>query len=182
MVISEDDIVEGCRKQKRKAQKMLYQLYYRKMLGISMRYCQSQDEAEDIVQEGFFNIFSKIKLFSGSGPFEAWMRRIIVNTAIDHYRKNKNRKHEELLENNQDNVELMVQFPDNLTANQIMETVRKLPAGYLQVFNLFAIEGYSHKEIAELLDVSISTSKTQLLKARKHLQKLLLEMDKNINA
>lgn len=182
MVISENDIIEGCRKQKRKAQKKLYHLYYRKLLGIGMRYSQCQEEAEDIVQEAFINIFTRIRTYNGTGSFAAWMRRIVVNTAIDHYRKNKNHFQKELTENNLENEELLVHFPDDLTANQIMEIVRKLPHGYLQVFNLFAIEGYPHKEIAELLDISINTSKTQLLKARKYLQKLLLEMDENINS
>lgn len=182
MVFSEEDIIEGCRKQKRKAQKMLYQLYYRKMLGVSMRYCHSQEEAEDIVQEGFYTIFSKFHMFLNSGPLEAWMRRIVVNTAIDHYRKLKRYNHFDILEDHPKQKELTVDFPDNLTAEKIMETVRKLPNGYLQVFNLYAIEGYSHREIAELLQVSVNTSKTQLLKARRYLQKLLLELDENINS
>lgn len=179
---SEEEIVEGCRKHKRKAQKRLYQLYYRQMLGIGLRYSHSQVEAEDIVQEGFYNIFAKIHMFNNQGPFEAWMRRIIVNTAIDHYRKNKPHNNFDFLDN-YDAVDTgSVDLPDNLTIDTILETVQQLPDGYRHVFNLFAIEGYSHKEIANLLEVSVNTSKTQLLKARRYLQKLLLELDENINS
>lgn len=158
---------------------MLYHMYYRNMLGVSMRYCHNQQEAEDIVQEGFYTIFSKFRQFKETGPLEAWMRRIMVNTAIDHYRKNGKTTHVEIQEGKSESDGLSVDFPENMTAEKILEVMRTLPNGYLQVFNLYAIEGYSHREIAEMLGVSVNTSKTQLLKARRLLQKKLTDLDIN---
>lgn len=180
MVESQEDIIEGCRKNKRKAQKQLYKVFYRPMLGLCMRYCSSPQEAEDVVMEGFMNVFTKINSFNYTGPFEAWLRRIFVNTAIDHFRKNKKQDRLTLVEDISTLNGAEVNLPDNLTVETILGTVRKLPDGYRMVFNLFAIEGYTHREIADKLEISESTSKTQLLKARKFLKKLLLAMDKNI--
>ncbi len=181
MFKSEEDIIEGCLKNKRKAQKQLYRKYYGRMLGICQRYSTSYQEAEDIVHIGFFNIFTKINQFHNSGTFEAWMRRIVVNTAIDHYRRNK--KHDVLssYEDTENFDQTEINLTDNLTTEKILETIQQLPEGYRMVFNLYAIDGYSHREIAEKLGVSINTSKTQLLKARRYLQSILLKLDKNIN-
>lgn len=181
MIYSEEDIIEGCLKKKRKAQKQLYKKYYSKMLGVCLRYCKNSSEAEDMVLDGFFNIFSKIHQYNRSGPFEAWMRRVVVNTAIDHYRKNAKFNRHESLDNLGYETNAKIDIQDNLTAEKIMEVLQHLPEGYRIVFNLYAIEGYPHKEIAEKLNVSVNTSKTQLLKARKCLQKHLLQLDKDIN-
>lgn len=181
MINSEEDIIEGCLKKRRKSQKQLYNKYYNKMLGVCLRYCKNRNEAEDMVLDGFFNIFSKIQQFQHTGPFEAWMRRIVVNTAIDHYRKNIRYNGYESLDDLGYEKNVRTQFSDNLTAEKIMEVLHKLPEGYRMVFNLYAIEGYPHKEIAEKLNISVNTSKTQLLKARKYLQKILLKLDKEIN-
>ena len=181
MFKSEEDIIEGCFKRKHRAQKQLYKRYYNKMFGICLRYCTYRNEAEDIVLDGFFNIFSKIHLYQNKGPFEAWMRRIMINTAIDHYRKNLKFNGHTSLDDLGYEENIKTNLPDHLTSDKILETVQQLPEGYRMVFNLYAIEGYAHKEIAEMLGVSENTSKTQLLKARKYLQKKLLELDKDIN-
>lgn len=181
MFKSEEDIIAGCLKKKHRAQKQLYKRYYNKMFGICLRYCSYRNEAEDIVLDGFFNIFSKIHLYEKKGPFEAWMRRIMINTAIDHYRKNLKFNGHASLDDLGYEENIKVHLPDHLTRDKILETVQQLPEGYRMVFNLYAIEGYAHKEIAAMLGVSENTSKTQLLKARKYLQKKLLQLDKNIN-
>jgi RNA polymerase sigma-70 factor (ECF subfamily) len=181
MINSEEDIIKGCLKRKHRAQKQLYKRYYNKMFGICLRYCAFKDEAEDMVLDGFFNIFTKIHLYKRKGPFEAWMRKIMINTAIDHYRKNLKFNGHASLDELGYEQSIKIQLLDNLTSDKILETVQQLPEGYRMVFNLYAIEGYAHKEIAELLGISKNTSKTQLLKARKYLQKKLLELDKNIN-
>ncbi len=183
MIHSEEAIIEGCLKHKRKAQKLLYDKYFSLMMGICLRYSSSKTDAEDILLRGFYNIFSKIHQFENRGSFTGWMQRVMVNTAIDQYRKNKSRQENEAaLFEDMDATQLSDEkVPDNYTLEMILETLKKLPEGYRMVFNLYAIEGYSHKEIAEKLGVSINTSKTQLLKARKFLQRLLLELDENIN-
>ncbi len=177
MYKNQEDIIRDCAKGKHKAQKMLYDNYYRKMLGICQRYCTSQDEAEDVMLIGFMNIFTKIKSFKGSGSFEGWMKKTMVNTAIDNFRKQK--KHHDIFniadyqeELSSDNI-----IPQNIEKEDILKMLRHLPPGYRVVFNLYAIEGYTHPEIAEMLGVSVNTSKTQLFKARKILQGLIIKLN-----
>jgi len=183
MIHSEEAIIEGCLKHKRKAQKLLYDKYFSLMMGICLRYSSNTADAEDILLRGFYNIFSRIQQYEKRGSFVGWMQRIMVNTAIDHYRKSKSKKENNTIPlDDIDEARLSAEnFPDHFTKDVILETLKKLPDGYRLVFNLFAIEGYSHKEIAEKLGVSVNTTKTQLLKARRYLQKLLLELDENIN-
>lgn len=180
MYSTEEEIIEGCIKKKRKAQKLLYEKYYRRMLGICKRYCSGTADAEDVMITGFMNIFAKIKSFQRAGSFEGWMKRIMINTAIDNFRKNK--KHLYQLDLSDFENELIVEdhLPENISNEEIMSIIQSLPSGYRIVFNLFAIEGYEHKEIAEMLGVSVNTSKTQLFKARKFLQISLLNTYKEI--
>lgn len=173
MYNSEEEIIEGCIKNKRKAQKRLYEKYYRRMLGICLRYCSDTDEAEHVMLSGFMSIFSKINSFQRKGSFEGWMKRIMVNTAIDAFRKNKKYKYHLDVVDLENELQTEGNFPENISINEILSIVQQLPPGYRIVFNLFAIEGYEHKEIAEMLGVSVNTSKTQLFKARKMLQKIL---------
>ncbi len=170
MQLSDEEIIKGCLRRKRKAQKALFDKYYPVMMGICLRYAKSRAEAEDILLMGFSRIYKKMKQFGGKGSFEGWMKRITVNVAIDNFRKNLkyyfskdiDKLHDDLLPSNA--------IPDIFSVAEILQTVQELPAGYRLVFNLFAIEGYGHKEIAEMLGIYESTSKTQLLKARKKLQ------------
>ncbi len=173
MILNEGQIVDGCINKKRRARKELFKRYHGRMLSLCLRYCSSKDEAEDVMLSGFLKIFNKIDTYNKKDSFEGWMKRIIVNTAIDNYRKNK--KHYKYLEISDFDEESFMgfEFPDNLAVMDILKMVQDLPVGYRVVFNLFAIEGYSHKEIAEMLGVSVNTSKTQLHKARLILQKKL---------
>ena len=136
-----------------------------------MRYCKDKSEAEDIMQEGFIKVFSNLKKFRGEGSFEGWIKRIMVNTAINHYQRNlKHYFHNQL----EDIQEAIGEFndedfhpDDNISRKKLLSLIQELPEGYRFVFNLYVFEDYSHKEIAETLNISVNTSKTQLFKARK---------------
>ncbi len=161
-----ETLINGCAKGKNKARRELFNRYKRELLGICMRYARDKSEAEDILLEGFIQIYSKVKTYEGRGSFEGWMKRIIVNTAIDYFRKYRR---ENMHQNIDDYME--VTNPDQdafmkLNEKEILTLIQSLPAGYRVVFNLFAIEGYSHAEIADRLGITVSTSKSQLRKAR----------------
>ncbi len=177
MILNEEQLIEGCIRKKRWARKELFERYRKRMLGVCLRYSSSKDEAEDIMLTGFLNIFNKIETYDNKGSFEGWIRRIMVNTAIDNYRKNKKHySHTDIETLDTEEIPSMVtDFPDNLSTQDILAMVQQLPTGYRMVFNLFAIEGYNHGEIAEMLGISANTSKTQLHKARMMLQKRLKE-------
>ena len=177
MYSTEKEIIEGCLKRKRRAQKVLFEKYHASLMGICMRYSKSKSEAEDVLLMGFTRILKKINTYSGKGSFEGWMKRIVVNIAIDNYRHNSKHYFHESIEESFSHLEYAEYIPDNLTLEEILKTIQSLPNGYRVVFNLFAIEGYSHKEIAEMLGITESTSKTQFLKARKKLQLLLARLN-----
>ena len=173
---TDDEIIIGCQKGKRKAYSRLFESYAPVMLGVCMRYCKNRNDAEDVMQDGFIKVFSQIHKFRFEGSFEGWMKRIMINAAIDNYQTNlKHAFHEDVSELDEDTV--METSPDDDIPNKLgighdklMQMVQELPDGYRMVFNLFAIENYNHKEIAALLGISENTSKTQLLKARKSLK------------
>jgi len=176
----EREIIDGCLKNNRKAQKALYQAYASKFLGICLRYAKERQEAEDVLQEGFIKIFNRIGQYSGSGSFEGWLKRIIINTAITNYRQNLKRYNQVPVDNLPEN-ETEVKAEDfEYTYQELLKVVQTLPNGYRMVFNLFAIEGYQHKEIAEMLEIDVATSKSQYSRARKLLQKKLIEHKINI--
>lgn len=178
MYSSEKEIISGCVKKKRGAQKALYDRYHPVLMGICLRYGKSKAEAEDVLLMGLTRIFKKIKSFSGEGSFEGWMKKIVVNIAIDNYRKNNKYYYHEDIENVSVSNIGFDYIHDHFSTEEILKTIQQLPDGYRIVFNLFAIEGFSHKEIAEKLKISESTSKTQLLKARKKLKHYLLLNEK----
>ncbi len=159
------------------AQKQLYDTYAPKMLGIAMRYASSREEAEDILQEAFVKIFKNIDKFESRGSFEGWMIRILINTAIIKYHKEKKHRYQyditEIKETDIDNFDTT--DPD-FTMDEIMQAIQSLPPGYRTVFNLYAIEGYKHKEIAQILNIDVSTSKSQYHRAKKLLQKKLIQL------
>lgn len=154
----------------RKAQEKLYQLTASKMLGVCMRYTNNRAEAEDILQTGFVRVFTRMDSYRGEGAFEGWIRKIMVNTAIESFRRNRRMVQaediQELAEENTPGLNV-----DELAYADLLNIVQQLPAGYKIVFNMYAIEGYSHREIAEALDISEGTSKSQLLRAREWLKK-----------
>lgn len=184
---SDEQIIKGCKKGKRHAFNLLYKKYASILLGICMRYSRNRTEAEDVLQEGFIKIFRKIESFEGRGPFKNWLIKIMVNTAINHYKANK--KHDQ---NEQFNAEKIDHIYDDgtevhqpetkfdLSADDMMKMINNLPDGYRMVFNLYVFEGMSHQEIAEIMEIKVSTSKSQLSKARKYLRKKLDEKQKKL--
>jgi len=175
-MLNEKQLIQGCLKQDQKIQKILYEKYSSGFLGVCARYTQDRTEAEDVLQEAFLKIFVNIKQYSGSGSFEGWMRRIVVNTAISHYRQNlKHYYNQEISEVKESKIDDTVIYEADFTHEELLGVIRTLPRGYQVVFNLYAIEGYMHKEIAEMLDIDINTSKSQFSRARKIMQQKLRE-------
>ena len=175
------EIVEGCLQNNRRSQEALFQMFYGKMLAVCMRYMSDQDTAQEVLQEGFIKVFDKLEVFDFKGSFEGWVRRIIVNTAIDSIRKAKRAP---ILKDNDDDFKMDAsnEIEENekiemieLRAEKAVEAIQKLSPGYRTVFNLFVIEDYSHKEIAEMLGISEGTSKSNLSKAKKNLKQILTE-------
>ena len=166
------DLVKGCLRGERKWQKVLFEKYYGMMLAVCQRYSKNRDEAKDILQEGFIKVFQKLEQFSFNSSLEAWVRRIMVNTAIDFYRKRASGPMIYEMDEAGD-VSGQQDVISDMNHAELMNLLQKLPPGYKMVFNMYVIEGYSHKEIGELLNISEGTSKSQLGKARGYLQKLM---------
>lgn len=168
--LSDDDLIRGCRENSRKIQEMLYRRYAKTMFNICLLYENDRDKAKDILQEAFIKIFRNIGNFNRNGSLKGWMRKIVTNTAIDHYRKNYGEAQFIPIEN------IIPPFSDEESVNSILNTkdiisqVNRLPDGAKMIFQLFAIEGYSHKEIAELLNISEGTSKSQTNRAKQLLR------------
>jgi len=171
---SEQELIDGCVSNKREFQKLLYQRFSGNLLSLCFRYCKSKEEAEDILQEGFLKIFKNIHKYRGTGSFEGWIKRIIINTALEELRKNKR----EFITEDIDGLRIQPESFDGgdsiINTKDLMKYIQALPDGYKIVFNLFVIEGYSHGEISEMLNISSGTSKSQLSKARIYLQKMML--------
>jgi RNA polymerase sigma factor (sigma-70 family) len=166
-MMSDLQIIEGCARHNRKAQQVLYDQYSRFLLGICLRYATDKAEAEDILQESFLKIFFNIKDFSGTGSFTGWLRKVTVNTAITHYHKNlKYRYHVEIEEYVSVETGVTSFEEDFFNSEELFRVLNELPAGYRMVFNLYAIEGYKHKEIAEILGIDTNTSKSQYSRAK----------------
>ena len=169
--LSETALIEACRKNNRQAQHALFQKMAGKMLSVVKRYITNTSEAEDTLMEGFVKVFSKLDQYEGGGSFEGWIRKIMVNEALMSIRKNKDRYPVDI----EDAFD--VAHPDEtlmqLGLQEIENLISSLPTGYRTIFNLYAIEGYSHAEIAQLLDISEGTSKSQLSRARALLQNQL---------
>ena len=172
---------------KRKSFSLLYKKYASTMLGICMRYCKNRIDAEDVMQDGFLKVFSQVHKFRSEGSFEGWIKRIMINAAIDNYQANLRLSfiqdslhlHEQAdpPDSTQDDDDLPPEM--NIPKEKLMAMIQELPDGYRMVFNLYAIEGFSHKDIAAMLGISESTSKTQLLKARKVLRKKIESIIEN---
>ncbi|MCP3928116.1 MAG: RNA polymerase sigma factor [Bacteroidetes bacterium] len=173
--MTENEIIAACKREERKAQKLLYERYSPAMFGVCRRYLKSREDAEDVLVEGFFKVFSNILQYRGSGSFEGWIRRIIVNEALMLLRK----KHHLKKFNDLKDIDTPIpaRFEDELAAQDILELLNQLPIGYRTVFNLYVLEGYKHREIAEMLGISINTSKSQLILAKKRMRAILIESD-----
>ena len=177
---TEDKLLEACRKGDRKAQYELYEKYAPLMFSVCRRYVMQLQEAEDILVCGFTKVFQKLGQFKGQGSFEGWVRRIIVNEALAFIRKNKSMDVEVEIENAGREPDFQ-KMSDQLEVEDLEKMIDRLPIGYKTVFNLYAIEGFSHKEIAEKLGISENTSKSQLSRARVHLKQLLLSAEQKMN-
>jgi len=177
-------LIQRCVKQERAAQKELFELFYGKMLGVCMRYTKDNDRAQEVVQEGFIKVFDKLGEFDFSGSFEGWVRRIMMNSSIDAIRK-RNRQPfvtDEEYVFNEHSANQNHDFDEDITsvkASHAMKAVQQLSPAYRTVFNLYVIENYSHKEIADFLNISEGTSKSNLAKAKINLRKML--KDKFVN-
>ncbi len=172
----EEELIKRCVKNERKAQKILYDRYAPLMLSLCLRYVRSADVAQDVLQDGFVKVFSKISEFRFQGSFEGWLRRVFVTTSLELLRKNDLLAYAEDVSQIEKEDELVYDVIDTITANEILNVIADLPDGYRTVFNLFAIEGYSHKEIASILQITETTSCTQFLRARKALQTKLIKL------
>lgn len=181
-MFTEEELIVGCQKGHGSAQEALYKSYASKMRYICIRYASSTMEVEDIFQEAFIKIFANIKTYKGNGSFEGWIRRIFINTAIDVFKKNQKRLSTPLIDydildtsTEISHEESFEKLAESLTKEEVLEIVSQLPDGYKMVFNLYAIENYSHKEIASTLNISEGTSKSQLSKARGLLKRQVKE-------
>lgn len=177
-MITESQLVDKCLAGSAEAQELLYRRYSSKMFGVCLRYAKNRMEAEDILQDGFIKVFQNLKHFRKEGSLEGWVRRIMVNTAINYYKSNLKYLQTMDIDDVPGSSGLSVDASDQMSVKVLLKLVQGLPEGYRVVFNLYVIEGYSHKEIAAMLNVSENTSKSQLSRARKVLQ----EKVKKINA
>jgi len=169
----EQKIIRECKRSNPRYQKLLFEQYASKMLGVCSRYFHDKNEAQDALMEGFVKIFSNIDKFRGEGSFEGWIRRIMVNTSLNMHRKNLKHYYHVDLGETQERIEDLNQSYDHLQVKDMLNMIKALAPGYRLVFNLFEIEGYSHREIAEKLSISENTSKSQLRKARFRLQDMI---------
>ena len=166
-MMSDRQIIERCAKHERKAQQLLYDKYSGFLLGVCLRYAVDKAEAEDILQDSFLKIFFNIKDFSGTGSFIGWLRKIAVNTAITQYHKNlKHRYHVNIEEYVSVEAGVVSFEEDFFTSEELYKILNELPTGYRMVFNLYAVEGYKHKEIGAILGIDTNTSKSQYSRAK----------------
>jgi RNA polymerase sigma factor (sigma-70 family) len=170
-------LVIACLKGDPRAQKALFEKFAPKMFAVCLRYMGDSDDAQDTLQDGFVKVFSKLSDFKNEGVLEGWIRRIIVNTCLDAIRKNQKTKFDVSLTD----VEYQLEYNDNglqsLELEELMNLVQSMPNGYRVVFNMFAIEGYSHKEIGEKLGINENTSKSQYLRARSFLRERIEKLE-----
>lgn len=173
-----EHIIQGCKKQEHEAQKQLYDMYKDKLYPVCLRYIKSEYDAEDVFIDAFYKILTKIEMYKGDGSFEGWMRRIMVNESLMFIRKRTN-------------LHLTVEIPetdiaddewlkeeDDWSYEEIMKILNELPEGYRTIFNLYVFEDYKHREIAEMLGISINTSKSQLILAKKRIVDIIKKKDK----
>lgn len=173
----EEELIKKCLKRDRKAQKMLFDKYSSMMMGVCLRYANNRSKAEDILQEGFTKVFLHLKTYTGKGSFAGWVKKIMINTAISYYHRHiKSSLHDELdiakgITNNSD-----IEPDSEFSQEELLKVIGELPHGFRMVFNMYAIEGYKHREIAEMLGIDTGTSKSQYSRARKIIRDKLFEL------
>jgi RNA polymerase sigma-70 factor (ECF subfamily) len=175
---SDKELIDKCLENDPRAQEVLYSRYSRRMYGVCLRFARNTLEADDILQEGFIKVFSFLKDFRQEGSLEGWIRRTIVNTAINYYNSKQNEWNETSIEKAQTFSSDTEDALSKISAADLLTLIHELPEGYRMVFNLYVIEGYNHQEIAEMLKISENTSKSQLSRARMALQDRLIQRKK----
>lgn len=175
----ETELIDGCLRQNRQAQQQLYQRYAGKMYSLCCRYVKDRMEAEDVLVMSFTKIFERIIQYKGEGSFEGWIRRVVVNESLTYLRKHKNMYLETDIEDAAYEPDYQ-RLENELEASDLMKLIEALPTGYRTVFNMYAIDGYNHQEIADQLGISENTSKSQLSRARALLQKKLNELENEV--
>lgn len=173
--MTEEELIKKCTSGDILAQRMFYEKFAGKMMGVCLRYMNGDDEAQDVLQDGFIKVFNKLAEYKSKGSLEGWIRRIVVNTALDHIRRNKKYINNVEIDSVSYLLEEKHHIIESLKASDLLKLIHQLPAGYRIVFNMFAIEGYSHKEIASQLNITESTSKSQYSRSRKMLREMLLK-------
>jgi len=168
-----ENLLKGCRKRDRKSQKELYKLYYGYGMSITLRYASSREDAVTILNDTFLKVFEKLHTYDSQHPFKPWFRKILINTSVNQYHKNRSEPVWQQLE-----TEFLADNPSEaiisgITSQEILAMVQQLPPAYRTVFNLYVMEGYTHKEISELLNIHEGTSKSNLFKAKRELRLLL---------
>jgi RNA polymerase sigma factor (sigma-70 family) len=176
-MLEHSELIEACKKGDRIAQKNLYNIFSKKMYMVCLRYTKSQQEAEDVLQESFIKIFRNLNGYRGDSRFSYWIKRVVINTALNSQRK-KLYMYPMVDIDEVKNISGSNKALSDFNLEELLSLIRELPAGCQTVFNLFAIEGYSHREIAEMLEVSEGTSKSQFARARKLLQQKIAEEEK----
>jgi RNA polymerase sigma factor (sigma-70 family) len=172
---SDEQLIQGCKDNKSHAYEALYKKYAMTLMAIARRYAHSNFEAEDILQEAFIKIFTKIKTYESKGSFEGWLKRIVVNTAINHYHANASKRKHVEYEGIQVMDESVGDVVSKMTNDELLGILRQLPEAYVIVFNLYVIEGYTHHEIGEMLNITEGTSKSRLSRGKEMLRELLLK-------
>lgn len=177
-MLDEKQLVKQCLKNNAKAKHQLYQLYEEMMFGVCMRYAKNRMEAEDMLHDGFIRVLNNLSQFRSEGPLGAWVRRVVVNNCLNHIRSNKSSMEDDIdnIHHGKFDVGTSEDVHNEISAKELLLMIQELPVGYRTIFNLYAIEGYKHKEIGEMLGISENTSKTQLAKARKALQDKIAEL------
>ena len=177
----EAQIIKKCLRKDKRAQKILFDRYAPILLGVCRRYSVDLAEAEDMMQEGFLKIFLNLKSYSEKGPLINWMKKIMVNTAITYYHKNyKHRHHFDVEEPQVSGLFAIENFETDYTREELLNVIENLPPGYKMVFNLYAIEGYKHHEIAEMMRIDVNTSKSQYSRAKKLIRENLSKISKTL--
>jgi RNA polymerase sigma-70 factor (ECF subfamily) len=166
-------IIKGCRKRRRKSQKELYEMYYAYGMSITLRYADSRNEAAAILNDAFMKVFDNIKKYEIKRPFKPWFRRIVINTAINHYHKTKKEKERPVVDLQENSISDDESIISGISYREMIEMVQLLSPVYRTIFNLYVIEGFTHKEIASKLQIAEGTSKSNLFKAKKNLRSIL---------
>lgn len=171
-------LLQGCKKNDRESQRLLYQHYYGYAMSICVRYCRSMEESKEIVNDGFMKVFKNINQHATESSFKPWLRKIMINASIDHYRKEvKHYHHADLDQKNASSV-VYNHALDDLSYTELIGMIQSLSPGYRAVFNLYVIDGFTHQEIAKILEISEGTSKSNLMKARENLKKMIEKMNR----